>query len=212
MSSSESSTPSDSIETSESQESSDFAPVGFDGEEFKKLRDLTIGVRPKQNRPAAHKQSDIPPQLTYEGMLKSALSILKKSDATPRLKLALEVRRENRKTLVNANDIARTLNRDPDHLIRFLLAELATTGSVNKEAKLMMKGVFLKNQIQEVLRMYVEQYVVCASCESTDTEIVKENKLFFLSCAGCKSRKYVGNVAEGPKKKEGVKPQIRGMI
>ncbi|KAG0437967.1 Eukaryotic translation initiation factor 2 subunit 2 [Dictyocoela muelleri] len=201
---------SDSLETSES---SDFTPVGFDGEEFKKLRDLTIGTRPKHKQnSSSEKYLDIPPQLTYEGMLSRIMDILKKSDQNNKIKLSLEVRRENKKTSVNAIDISNSLKRDPNHLIKYLLTELVTTGSINKDGRLLMKGVFLKNQIQEVLRMYIEHFVVCTSCDSTDTSIIKENKLFFLFCSACKSKKYVGNVTEGLKKKGSLKPQLRGIF
>ncbi|XP_029161626.1 eukaryotic translation initiation factor 2 subunit beta-like [Nylanderia fulva] len=170
-----------------SSESEDLTPVGFDPQAFRKQREKKIGRKAvvMSQQKTHQQQSNLPEQLQYINLLKRAMEILNKnkkdSFQDSKMKLPLEVKRESStKTSMNLVEISKLLKRDEDHLMKFILNELSTTGSINQEGKLLMKGLFLKAQVQDVLRMYVEHFVVCKGCENVDeTIIVKENKLYF---------------------------------
>merc|ERR1712241_1200443 len=83
---------------------------------------------------------------------------------------------------VNFTEIAKMLHRQPKHLLAFLFAELGTTGAIDGNNQLVMKGKFQQKHIENVLRRYIKEYVTCHTCRSPDTILNKEGRLFFLQC------------------------------
>ncbi|KZO99130.1 hypothetical protein CALVIDRAFT_544573 [Calocera viscosa TUFC12733] len=109
------------------------------------------------------------------------------------------VMREGNKRTIFANivDIAKRIHRSPDHVISFLFAELGTTGSVDGSSRLVIKGRFQQKQLENVLRRYIVEYVTCKTCKSPDTLLEKENRIFFVQCESCGSRRSVSAVKTG---------------
>lgn len=89
------------------------------------------------------------------------------------------------------------LHRQPKHLLDFLLAELGTSGSVDGNSQLIIKGRFQQKQIENVLRRYIKEYVTCHTCRSPDTILRKDTRLFFLQCETCGSRCSVASIKSG---------------
>jgi hypothetical protein len=85
----------------------------------------------------------------------------------------------------------------PKHLLDFLLAELGTSGSVDGNSQLIIKGRFQQKQIENVLRRYIKEYVTCHTCRSPDTILQKDTRLFFLQCETCGSRCSVASIKSG---------------
>lgn len=100
------------------------------------------------------------------------------------------------KYLANGRLIFR-LHRQPKHLLDFLLAELGTSGSVDGNSQLIIKGRFQQKQIENVLRRYIKEYVTCHTCRSPDTILRKDTRLFFLQCETCGSRCSVASIKSG---------------
>jgi translation initiation factor 2 subunit 2 len=89
------------------------------------------------------------------------------------------------------------MHRQPEHVIQFMFAEMGTTGSVDGSARLVIKGRFQQKQIEHVLRRYIVEYVTCKTCKSPDTLLTKENRIFFMSCESCGSRRSVNTIKSG---------------
>ena len=47
------------------------------------------------------------------------------------------------------------MRRQPDHLIQFLFAELGTSGSIDGNQRLVIKGRFQQKQVETVLKHYI---------------------------------------------------------
>ncbi|XP_033138618.1 eukaryotic translation initiation factor 2 subunit beta isoform X1 [Brassica rapa] len=93
------------------------------------------------------------------------------------------LREGTKKTVfVNFMDLCKTMHRQPDHVMNFLLAELGTSGSLDGQQRLVVKGRFAPKNFEGILRRYVTEYVICLGCKSPDTILSKENRLFFLRC------------------------------
>jgi len=108
-----------------------------------------------------------------------------------------------RSIFANVSDICKKMRRTPEHVIQFLFAELGTSGSVDGSARLVIKGRFQQKQIENVLRRYMQEYVTCKTCKSFETELSKDNRLFFLTCASCGSVRTVQGVSTGYKAQVG---------
>lgn len=91
----------------------------------------------------------------------------------------------------------RRLHRLPKHLLDFLLAELGTSGSVDGNNQLIIKGRFQQKQIENVLKRYIKEYVTCHTCRSPETILQKDTRLFFLQCETCGSRCSVASIKSG---------------
>lgn len=97
----------------------------------------------------------------------------------------------------NFADICKLLHRQPKHLLAFLLAELGTSGSIDGNNQLIIKGRFQQKQIEHVLRAYIKEYVTCHTCRSPETILQKDTRLYFLQCETCGSRCSVASIKSG---------------
>lgn len=102
-----------------------------------------------------------------------------------------------RTSFANFAEISRMLHRQSKHVLAFLLAELGTSGSVDGNNQLIIRGRFNQKQIENVLRRYIKEYVTCHTCKSPDTLLQKEERLFFLQCETCGSRCSVASIKSG---------------
>ncbi|KAJ6496640.1 translation initiation factor [Mycena vitilis] len=109
------------------------------------------------------------------------------------------IHREGTKKSIFANvtDICKKMHRQPEHVIQFLFSEMGTTGSVDGAGQLVIKGRFQQKQVENVLRRYIVEYVTCKTCKSPDTLLTKENRIFFMSCESCGSRRSVNPIKSG---------------
>ncbi|KAF8624679.1 hypothetical protein AX17_007010 [Amanita inopinata Kibby_2008] len=109
------------------------------------------------------------------------------------------IHREGNKKSIFANitDICKRMHRQPEHVIQYLFAEMGTTGSVDGAGRLVIKGRFQQKQVENVLRRYIVEYVTCKTCKSPDTLLTKENRIFFMACESCGSRRSVNAIKSG---------------
>uniref|UniRef100_A0ACD5YBA7 Uncharacterized protein n=1 Tax=Avena sativa TaxID=4498 RepID=A0ACD5YBA7_AVESA len=109
------------------------------------------------------------------------------------------VLREGTKKTVFANfmDSCQKIRRDPQHVMDYLLSELATSGSLDGQQRLVVKGRFAPRNFERPLRGYIYEYVICNGCKGTDTTLSRENRLLFLRCEQCGSSRSVAPIRAG---------------
>ncbi|KAK4191200.1 putative eukaryotic translation initiation factor 2 subunit beta [Podospora australis] len=109
------------------------------------------------------------------------------------------LREGNKKTIfANLAEICKRMKRADEHVTAYLFAELGTNGSVDGSRRLVIKGRFQQKQIENVLRTYIIEYVTCKTCRSPNTELSKgENRLYFITCNSCGSRRSVQAIKTG---------------
>ncbi|XP_044303388.1 eukaryotic translation initiation factor 2 subunit 2 isoform X2 [Varanus komodoensis] len=104
---------------------------------------------------------------TYDELLNRVFNIMREKNpdmvAGEKRKFVMKppqvVRVGTKKTsFVNFTDICKLLHRQPKHLLAFLLAELGTSGSIDGNNQLVIKGRFQQKQIENVLRRYIIVY------------------------------------------------------
>lgn len=104
-----------------------------------------------------------------------------------------------RVAICNFGAIASALHRTPAHLRDFLLAELATTGSLNAAAEgLTVLAALQQKHVEAIVRKYVHEYVVCEQCKALDTRIVKAVKGGdHLRCECCSAERQLASITDG---------------
>jgi len=103
------------------------------------------------------------------------------------------LRRAGRRTVImNFKEIADELNRDPQHLLKFLSGEMATLPRFDG-TRAIFQGRFREDSIRNLLEVYTNKYVICPVCKRPDSKIVREKRLFFLQCDACGARSSIGS-------------------
>uniref|UniRef100_A0A8R1I1G9 Eukaryotic translation initiation factor 2 subunit 2 n=1 Tax=Caenorhabditis japonica TaxID=281687 RepID=A0A8R1I1G9_CAEJA len=157
------------------------------------------------------------PDYTYEEALALVFQVMKDKNpdfAGDKKKFAIklpEVGRAGSKKTAFSNflEICRLMKRQDKHVLQFLLAELGTTGSIDGSNCLIVKGRWLQKHFESVLRKYIKEYVMCHTCKSSDTQLTKDTRLFFLQCNTCGSRCSVTAIKSGFKAVVGKRAAIR---
>uniref|UniRef100_A0A061S037 Eukaryotic translation initiation factor 2 subunit beta n=1 Tax=Tetraselmis sp. GSL018 TaxID=582737 RepID=A0A061S037_9CHLO len=112
-----------------------------------------------------------------------------------------QVAREGTKktVFINFMDLCKAMNRQPEHMQAFLMAELGTSGSLDGQQRLIVKGKFMPKAFEAVLRRYVNDYVLCPLCKSPDTLLDREQstRLMYLRCQQCGASRTVAAIKQG---------------
>jgi translation initiation factor 2 subunit 2 len=95
-----------------------------------------------------------------------------------------------RTIIYNFKEVADALNRDPQHLLKYLTREMATAATM-QEPRVIFQGKFSQDTLGRLLQRYMENFVVCPICKRPDTKIVKERRLSFLICEACGAKSSV---------------------
>ncbi len=95
---------------------------------------------------------------------------------------------QGQKTVIsNIHQIADDFNREPEHLTKFLLRELATPGDLKPKGLILGRKITAV-RVNEKVRKYAEIFVICNECGKPDTKIMRENRVMFLKCMACGAR------------------------
>ena len=91
------------------------------------------------------------------------------------------------------------MNRNPEHVFQFFMAELGTEGSIDGNQRLVIRGKYVPKYIESLLRKYIVEYVTCKMCRSPQTELTKDSvsRLYFMHCKECGSSRSVAPIRAG---------------
>ncbi|MDI6642561.1 MAG: translation initiation factor IF-2 subunit beta [Candidatus Hodarchaeaceae archaeon] len=133
---------------------------------------------------------------SYEQLLDRALEQVPKAvfeSARFQIPDADVVTAGNRTVFRNFRAVATSLNREPDHLAKYLLRELGAAGEV-KGAQAIFQGKFSNATIDERIKRYAEEFVLCRECGKPDTKLERRERVYILRCEACGARASVRSV------------------
>jgi translation initiation factor 2 subunit 2 len=128
----------------------------------------------------------------YESLLTKAYEKVKPIEHSERFEIPkVQGHVEGSKTiLTNLPQIATHIRRDINHLLKFLLKELATSGKiVNGRVILQRKIPSIK--INDKVEQYAKEFVICRECKKPDSELIKESPFLFIHCLACGAKHSV---------------------
>jgi translation initiation factor 2 subunit 2 len=137
--------------------------------------------------------SDLP---SYEELLKKGLKKASKetlSDGRFEIPKAQVLRAGQKTIITNFGEIASHLRREQNHLLKFLLKELATSGEL-AGPRLTVIGTFSETAVDSKIEKYAKLYVFCPECKKPDTKLVKEGEYVIMKCEACGARQPVPKV------------------
>jgi len=131
---------------------------------------------------------------SYEDMLDKAYAKLPtagKADAVrldiPQIKGALS---GNKTIISNLDVIAKAVRRDLQHVFKFFLRELATTGDL-KGTEAIFVGKFRPDMLNNKVEKYIKEFVLCPQCGKPDTHLEKADAATLLICEACGAKESV---------------------
>jgi len=125
--------------------------------------------------------------IDYEKLLERAYSEVKEVKTSgerfeiPKIKGHFEGKKT---VLTNFFQIADHIRRDPDHFLKFILKELAASGTVDGD-RLILNIKVPSSKINQKIEDYVREFVLCKECKKPDTELIKQGRLTFVHCLAC---------------------------
>jgi len=129
----------------------------------------------------------------YEKLLEKAEKELpEKVISSERFKLnKIQGHLEGNKTiLINLGSITKQLNRKLEHLLKYLLKELATPGKVVR-GRVILGAKFSASLINKKIKKYMSEFVICPECGKPDTELMEVEGISYLKCLVCGVKKPV---------------------
>jgi translation initiation factor 2 subunit 2 len=124
---------------------------------------------------------------SYEQMLKDAYSRVKVVRAggerfeVPKAKGMIS----GKNTIItNINEIASCLRRPVEHIMKFLLQQLAVSGKIDGE-RLILNTKLTSEKVNDKIALYTKEFVLCNECGKPDTEIAAEKGIKFKKCLAC---------------------------
>jgi translation initiation factor 2 subunit 2 len=133
---------------------------------------------------------------SYEEMLKKGLKkVPKDTESKDRFEIPKsQILRAGQKTIItNFTEIASHLRREQNHLLKFVLKELATSGELSGP-RLTVIGNFSETAVDSKIDKYAKTYVFCTECKKPDTKLVKEGDYVIMKCEACGARHPVPKV------------------
>ncbi|WP_299269839.1 translation initiation factor IF-2 subunit beta [Halorientalis sp.] len=104
-----------------------------------------------------------------------------------------EVRQEgNVSVFENFQGTLDRLDREANHVMKFVQNELGTSASVDERGRLRLTGDFRQRRVADAIDAYADAYVRCPECGLPDTKIVTENGAELLQCQACGARSATG--------------------
>lgn len=97
----------------------------------------------------------------------------------------------NRTIVTNFIQIAASLRRDVNHMLKYILKELATPGEIKKSGAVIFGTKVAASRINEKLRQYADEFVFCPECGKPDTKLEKEGDFLYIKCLACGAKHHV---------------------
>ena len=130
---------------------------------------------------------------TYEQMLEEAYKKIKPVETKiERFEIPkIEGHIEGTKTiLTNVQQIADYVRRNINHFLKYLLRELATSGKIEGN-RVILQTKIPSMKINDKIKQYVEEFVICKECGKPDTQLIKQDKFMFVQCLACGAKHSV---------------------
>ncbi|XHH09431.1 MAG: translation initiation factor IF-2 subunit beta [Candidatus Bathyarchaeia archaeon] len=132
----------------------------------------------------------------YDDLLKRAeeqmpeVSLKKERLELPRLYITTVGMRT---IISNFGEVADVLDRDPQHILKFLTREMATAATFH-DNRAIFQGKFQRESFERLLQRYMDAFVICPVCKRPDTKLVKEKRLSFLVCNACGAKSAIKQI------------------
>lgn len=97
----------------------------------------------------------------------------------------------NKTIISNFLQIASVLRREVEHILKYILKELAAPGELKKSGSVIIGTRISASRINEKIQQYAKEFVFCPECRKPDTKIIKEDNVTSIKCSACGAKHAV---------------------
>jgi len=99
------------------------------------------------------------------------------------------IQNKNRKSyIINFNDVCKSINRSTSNVKKHIERGLQIPTSIKEDGRLKIDKAVKSFMIQNVIKNYIVENIMCKSCRSIKTIIEKHNRIEYLICKTCKCK------------------------
>jgi translation initiation factor 2 subunit 2 len=134
----------------------------------------------------AHKKIDVD-LLNYDNLLQRARKQLESINIEHERFVIPELENliQGKKTLLkNAVQVAKSLKRDVQHLLKFFVKETGVPATCD-DAKVVLNGIVNSYKVNLIYNKYIDEFVLCKQCKKPETRIITEKGVLLLKCDAC---------------------------
>lgn len=129
--------------------------------------------------------------MDYEEMLKRAVKNLPtRTESRFEIPAAVISASKKQTSIRNFSEIVKTLRREPVDVAKYLFRELAVPGSI-KGGELVLQAKVPTMLVNQRIREYVKDFVICRECGKPDTALQKVDGYIFIKCEACGAKRPV---------------------
>ncbi|MEK6888888.1 MAG: translation initiation factor IF-2 subunit beta [Nanoarchaeota archaeon] len=92
--------------------------------------------------------------------------------------------------ITNMLEIATYIRRPVEHLAKYIQKSLATSGKIEKD-RLILNTKLNSQKVNEKIKEYAKEFVICSECGKPDTEIISEKGIKLKHCLACGAKNPV---------------------
>ncbi|HIG95421.1 TPA: translation initiation factor IF-2 subunit beta [Candidatus Woesearchaeota archaeon] len=96
----------------------------------------------------------------------------------------------NKTVISNFLQIADLFRRRPEHMLKYVLKELAAPGGI-RSGQMILGSKIPASKINEKIQKYANEFVLCGECGKPDTQLEKEKTVTYLKCTACGAKNVV---------------------
>ena len=124
--------------------------------------------------------------MSYESLLEQAYEKIEPVEESGRFDvLKVKGHHEGTKTVItNFGQVVNSIRRAPEHLMKFLNKELASSSEIKGERLILSRKLSSKD-INDRIEKYVKRFVLCPKCGKPDTGLGDVGGKVFLNCLAC---------------------------
>ncbi|MEM4258968.1 MAG: translation initiation factor IF-2 subunit beta [Candidatus Thermoplasmatota archaeon] len=152
--------------------------------------------------------------MDYLSLLKRVQSIAStKTVDDERLKIPkADIFYEGNTTVIkNFDKIIDIINRDADHLLKFLLGNVGTAGELDG-GRVIFQGKIPVKTIQDKINEYIDMFVICSECNRPDTHLLKKGRTLMIRCDACGAFRSIGSLKKKKITTTSQEPIKEGMV
>ncbi len=132
--------------------------------------------------------------MEYDEMLEKVLKEKKGGKGERFMPPEPDVGQVGQKTVINAEELAKYINRPVVHIAKYLMHELTAPGQVDESGKITIGGRFSRRIVLEKINNYIKEYVICKQDGSPDTQMLKIDNNTVIKCLACGAEYPVGRI------------------
>jgi len=99
----------------------------------------------------------------------------------------------NKTIIINLKKIAKDLEREATHLLKYLLRETASSGKFIGTRAIFNSKIAAATFNKKITK-YVSEFVFCSECGKPETQLTEDKGISYLRCLACGSKKPVKTI------------------